>query len=860
MNLGQALAQRVTRDDQWVMTNSYGVPVWIAYNDVPHPPLVDHRHVFILMEAEHFTPDKLNALFKNVAAVYKDPVWLDITAFSDKQMLQRAINYSTSGVSIDWVDSPEGREAARKFAEEHYPLPTGYYRASYLRISRNQYSQTYTDEQYSYSPDPAKAAMVTVVLQGKPASPYSGDLKGDLEIAIREHDLQKVRSLIDKGASVNSRYEDDETPIMIAVMGDRDGEIVKLLLAKNADVNAKDNRSDTALINASSGGRADIVNVLLDKGADINHQNRDGYSALIMAATSPNRLQCLKALLGRGADVNARDVEGNTALLEAAANCAAEMVSALLKKGARADATNNNGETALLLAARPGKSLETVRLLLENGADVNGRSHDGDTPLIVASSMETVELLISKGADVNSKNREGLTALMRAAQFQETEKARVLLEHGADVGAKNNEGATAFSLADRYGANNALLDLLEEAESKEATLKEIDHRPPLSSNGPPQLTIKRDPNAGCCDEISSVAFRPDGKLLASKLYHSKFGGGDGIMLWDLSRCELMKSVEGPRNGVISITFSPDGRLISSEFGEAWSIDTGQKVTRPGTGNDSPAANPVYSFATTPHSTVAAFSGRKTGERNKITIFDSASGAPIRSFTTDTEVEHLRFGPNGRTLAGVVRGAKNTILIWDTASGEIIREIETAGPAFYDLVYSEDGKWLAASAGDIVKDSSVTVFDAHTGGTINNLNGYSTTVFSVEFSRGGTLLATGGTDATVRLWDPATGVLLRIMRGHKHFVRSVVFSPDGRLLASGGAKNEAKIWSLSTGELLVTLAAFNDGNWIAYTPDGYYSCSEGAAKYVSWQIGNQSYDEAKYREQYFKPEIVSARLR
>jgi hypothetical protein len=142
----QISAQQVTLNDEWALTNSYGFPVWIAFNDLIPPAVGERREIFIFIEPQYFTPENIKSLFTNLAAEYKTPDWLDVTAFSDKLMLQRAINTSRSGFHIHWADTPEGREAAKKWAEEYYPLPSGYYRARYYRTRRNHYSQSYVEE------------------------------------------------------------------------------------------------------------------------------------------------------------------------------------------------------------------------------------------------------------------------------------------------------------------------------------------------------------------------------------------------------------------------------------------------------------------------------------------------------------------------------------------------------------------------------------------------------------------------------------------------------------------------------------------------------------------------------------------
>ncbi|MYF91070.1 MAG: hypothetical protein F4184_02735, partial [Gemmatimonadetes bacterium] len=100
--------------------------------------------------------------------------------------------------------------------------------------------------------------------------------------------------------------------------------------------------------------------------------------------------------------------------------------------------------TVLMLAARGG-AVEVVRLLLDNGADI----------------------------DINKQNNNGWTALMFSADFRGSdgpggiEVARLLLDNGADVNAQDNTGRTALSFAKKSPLRQRLIDLLEAAGATE---------------------------------------------------------------------------------------------------------------------------------------------------------------------------------------------------------------------------------------------------------------------------------------------------------------------------------------------------------------------------------------------------------
>jgi ankyrin repeat protein len=178
----------------------------------------------------------------------------------------------------------------------------------------------------------------------------------------------------------------------------------------------------TMLMRAAEGGRASVVRALLKKGVDVNARDGHGRTALMLTAAR-GHLQVVKLLLAAGADPNLRAVSFHAGDL-----------------------------TALTAAmeASPESRVEIIDALLAAGAQLNP-ADAGRTPLIRAvekKDLSLMKLLLNRGADVNWKNRSGLTLLMAAVAEGSPDAVKFLIDAGADVNAQSNDGKTALSLAE----------------------------------------------------------------------------------------------------------------------------------------------------------------------------------------------------------------------------------------------------------------------------------------------------------------------------------------------------------------------------------------------------------------------------
>ncbi|GAA0492274.1 hypothetical protein Ade02nite_68840 [Paractinoplanes deccanensis] len=438
-----------------------------------------------------------------------------------------------------------------------------------------------------------------------------------------------------------------------------------------------------------------------------------------------------------------------------------------------------------------------------------------------------------------------------------------ILDFGASPMAFSPDGST-LAVGGSDG-RVALYDMTSHDMTSKVSSKAQDDLPQPPPEMPEMPDESREPFDsldGLTGQITSVAFSPDGSVLAA-------GDQSGTAkLWDRSAAASPGAFAGvrARGPITGLTFGPGAKTLATTDGSG--TGTLWNVAAPGA-PASLATLAVPGGAT--RSTVFGPDGRllvAAGADGTASTWNVADPAhPVRGADLSLGGEDARavaFGPDRRTAAtvgadsgtlrvggttlatlpGEVRGTNamafspdgktlavvadaTTLMLWDLAGRRPTLRVRLTGSFGTAVAFSPDGRTLAAAGG---ADPTITLWNlANRAAPVRfaTLSGHSDTVDALAFSPNGRHLASGGYDDTAVLWDVADRsrpLRLATLTGHARWVRSVAFSADGRTLATGGSDYTVILWDTASPAEPIRLAAVRtaDGGQaldLAFKPDG-----------------------------------------
>jgi len=316
--------------------------------------------------------------------------------------------------------------------------------------------------------------------------------------------------------------------------------------------------------------------------------------------------------------------------------------------------------------------------------------------------------------------------------------------------------------------------------------------------------------ASAGDEIRSIAFSPDGTLLAAAC--GSPGKAGSVHLWDTAAHTKLRKLDAFTKPVLSLAFSPDGATLAT--------GTAQYVL------------PLYSY----NPLARLFWIEPGAQTAEVQLWDVSTGHQRTILPGETSgILCLAFSSDGKALAAA--GWDATIRLWDLADPQKQTTLTGHTSYVWSVAFSPDGRTLASASGKWDGQPEVRLWDLPAGRERALLRGHAAGVTALAFSPNGQSLATSSWDRTVRLWDVTTAEVSRVLRGHTNYVAALAFSPDGEFLATGSWDGTARLWetrrsrdhtSLGSDDLLHCYS-------LSFSPDGRQLAAAGSASVAVFDL-------------------------
>ena len=302
-----------------------------------------------------------------------------------------------------------------------------------------------------------------------------------------------------------------------------------------------------------------------------------------------------------------------------------------------------------------------------------------------------------------------------------------------------------------------------------------------------------------------------------------------------------------------VNFSPDGQFgISEEFSwfmfkgplRIWNLETGKEIF------NAPLAH-HSSVVFSRNGRYLAFGGNEKG--NILFLWDIYDDREFMRFEGHTDsIEAVAFSPDGNYI--ISGSSDKTMKVWDIGSGRLIRTLEGLNDSIANIDFSPDGQFIVSSS----RDGNIKVWNFLNGRVVNEFkeDAYQG---NMSFSPDGNYIYNHEVFLNfLSVWNIKTGRKAELFQKRNN-IKSIAFSPDGNQIITGDEDGVVRYLDSATWDERAQFISFRNGEWIVLNQDGYYNASEKGDEYLNVRIGNQIFDVDQYREQFYRPDLVTIAL-
>ncbi len=338
---------------------------------------------------------------------------------------------------------------------------------------------------------------------------------------------------------------------------------------------------------------------------------------------------------------------------------------------------------------------------------------------------------------------------------------------------------------------------------------------------------------------NSLLLTNDGKSLIKGKFGTK------IKRWDVASGQTEMEYVGHEKAALCYVLTKDGKQMISGGGDGniiiWNVESGDSLF-----SIKAHREPIFDIQLSSDETkilTGSWDGTmkihdlKSGKRISYIDLENASAFSLLFSTNDLYVFAAQLG--------------KSLSMREIDTKEIVREFVGHTDVVSSIRLNNDGSKLLSTSWD----GSIRLWNVSTGLMDKKFSGHQGAVHVAIFDQSNQHIFSGGIDRAVRMWDVNTSKVIKTFDGHQAEVTSILLSKDGKMLITHATDGVTKFWDLETGKEFFEQIQIGERDWMAKTPDGYFTGTDGARKSIHYVSGMKTYSVDQFFNEYYRPELL-----